>query len=50
MKKLKFALAGKIISKSNDAHAIWLHALRYDLDYLVPQALSVQRQLKTAGQ
>lgn len=28
MNKIKFTLVGKTISKSKDAHAIWLHALR----------------------
>lgn len=50
MNKIKFALAGKIVSKSKDAHAIWLKALREDVDYLVPQALSVKRILENAGQ
>jgi len=48
--KLRFALAGGLVSKSKEAHAIWLRALREDLDYLVPQAKSVQRQLEAAGQ
>lgn len=48
--KLKFTLAGQLVSKSKDAHATWLRALREDLDYLVPQAKSVQRQLEAAGQ
>jgi hypothetical protein len=50
MNKIKFTLAGKTISKSKEAHAIWLQALREDLDYLVPQAKSVQRQLEAVGQ
>lgn len=48
--KIKFALAGKIVSKSKEAHAVWLRALREDLDYLVPQAKLVQRQLEAVGQ
>jgi hypothetical protein len=48
--KMRFCLAGKIVSKSKEAHATWLRALREDLDYLVPQAKSVQRQLEAAGQ
>lgn len=48
--KLKFTLAGKIVSKSKDAHAVWLQALRDGTEYLIPQAKSVRRQLEKAGQ
>ena len=36
--KLRFALAGGLVSKSKEAHAIWLRALPQDFDFLVPPA------------
>lgn len=49
-RQLKFTLAGRIVTRSKTARAIWLEALRTDKKWLIPQARSVQFQLRAAGQ
>lgn len=50
MKSLKFALAGKVVSKSKIARDIWIRAIRRNEVHLIPQARSVQRKLLAVGQ
>jgi hypothetical protein len=49
-KKLMFALAGRLVTKSSVARSIWRDADKTKKDWLKPQALSVARQLAAAGQ
>lgn len=45
-----FVLAGKTVKTSRKARAICRAAIKGGRAYLVPQARSVERQLKAAGQ
>ncbi len=45
-----FALAGELVSTASQAKKILVHAIHKDLEWLVPQAESVMRQLREAEQ
>ena len=48
--KMTFALAGEIVSDAAHAKRILVNAIHKDKVWLVPQAESVLRQLRTNGQ
>jgi hypothetical protein len=49
-KKVRFALAGQIVSKSSAARRILVEAVVSNKEWLIPQAQSVSIQLKRIGQ
>lgn len=49
-KRLVFALAGRLVSRSNTARKILLSAMLEDKQWLIPLARSVMVQLRRAGQ